>query len=86
MLGFIISTMAFSWAMFALPRHSGVQSFGTEQSRKLLVLTLATVFSIGIGWVVDELDGDADRPHPSLTEVISSGDPVMLAKLFIGIN
>jgi hypothetical protein len=50
------------------------------------VLVLATIVSIGAGWAVDELDGDAKRPHKSITEVVNSGDPVELIKLMAGIN
>jgi hypothetical protein len=86
MLGFIISTIAFSIALYALNRRFDAQSLGSTQSRKVLVMTLATIFSIGVGWVVDKVDGDADLPHPSVAEVVQSGDPMQMIKLLAGMN
>ena len=59
---------------------------GSHPSRKLLVMVLATVASIGAGWMVDKLDGDADLPQKSMVDVLQSGDPVQMAKLLAGIN
>jgi len=86
MLGFIISTIAFSIAVYALNRHFDAQSRDSSQSRKILIMSLATAFSIGVGWVVDKLDGDADRPHPSVATVVQSGDPIQVIKLLAGMN
>ncbi len=87
MLGFIISTLAFSIAMIGLDRWFDAQGLDRSMpSRKLLVLVLATVVSMGVGWAVDELDGDAKLPHKSIAEVASSGDPVQLIKLMAGVN
>lgn len=86
MLGFVISTMAFSLAVYALNRYLDAQSLDSNRSRKLLVLTVAVAISIGVGWLVDKLDGDADMPQPSMAEVIQGGDPLQMAKALAGIN
>lgn len=87
MLGFVISTLAFSIAAIGFNRWFDAQGLERSMpSRKLLVLVLATVVSMGTGWAVDELDGDAKRPHKPITEVVNSGDPVELIKFMVGIN
>lgn len=86
MYGLIISTIAFSLAVYALNRLFDSKSLDSTQTRKVLVMTLATAFSIGVSWVVDKVDGDADLPHPSVTEVIQSGDPVQMMKMLAGVN
>ncbi len=54
----------------------------------MIVMVAATFISIGAGWAVDQLDGDAElhKNDPSLTEVVQSGDPVKIAKLLAGFN
>lgn len=88
MLGFIISTIAFSMAAYALNRYFDARSIDGTHSRKWLVFGVATLVSIGSGWVVDKLDGDADLPgrNASITDVIQSGDPIQIAKMLAGIN
>lgn len=86
MLGFIISTIAFSIAAYGLNRAFDTHGIEHGKSRNLVVLVFATVVSIGVGWIVDKLDGDADKPQKPMTEVIQSGDPVALTKMLIGIN
>jgi hypothetical protein len=87
MLGFVISTIAFSVAIVGFNRLFDSQGLdNSKSSHKSLVLVLATVVSMGVGWAVDELDGDAKRPHKSIMEIVSSGDPVELIKLMVGIN
>lgn len=86
MLGFIISTLAFSVAVYFLNRHHKIHPTEQPPSLKTRILLIATVASIAVGWVVDELDGDADKPHLSLAQVIQSGDPVLIAKAMIGFN
>jgi len=86
MLGFLISTIAFIVAVYALNRYLDGQSLDSNRSRKLLVMTVATVVSIGAGWLVEKLDGDAALPQKSMAEVIQGGDPVQLAKMLAGIS
>ena len=88
MLNFIVSTIAFSLAAYALDRRFNAQAPEGTHSRKLLVFTVATLVSIGAGWATDKLDGDADLParNVSIADVIQSGDPVQIAKLLVGIN
>lgn len=86
MLGFVISTIAFSLAVYALNRYLDSHELDSNRSRKILVMTFATVVSIGAGWLTDKLDGDADLPHPSVAEVIQGGDPMQMAKILAGVN
>ena len=86
MLGFLISTIAFSFAAYALNRYFDAQELDSTRSRKILVMTAATLISIGVGWFVDKLDGDAALPQKSITEVIQGGDPVQIVKMLAGIN
>ena len=86
MLNFIVSTAAFSLAAFGLNRLLANQPGRALAPNGFIVLVVATLVSIGAGWVVDELDGDADKPHPSISQVIHSGDPVLITKTLIGIN
>jgi hypothetical protein len=88
MLNFIISTLAFSIAAYALDRHFNAQAEAGTHSRKLLVLGIATIVSIAAGWGVDQLDGDAEKPshNVSVIAAIQSGDPIQIAKLLAGIN
>jgi hypothetical protein len=88
MLGFLISTISFSVAAYALDRRLNANAADGIHSRKLLVFSIATVVSIGAGWLTDRLDGDADLPgkNVSVVEVIQSGDPVLIAKMLAGIN
>ena len=88
MLGFLISTIAFSMAAYALNRYFDAQALDSTRSRKVLVMAAATFISMGAGWFVDRLDGDAESPRKnvSITSVIQSGDPVLIAKMLAGIN
>ena len=88
MLGFVISTIAFSVVAYAINRYLKAQSIDQTNSHKMLVMVTATVISIGTAWLVDELDGDAKLPEKniSLMEVIKSGDPMQIAMKLIGIN
>ena len=85
MLNFIISTIAFFIAIFILNRY--LDNLGIENSRfrKVIVLVAATLISIGVGWAVDEIDGDA-KNEPSISDVVKSGDPLQIAKLLAGIH
>ena len=49
-------------------------------------MAIATIVSLGAGWAVDKLDGDAElhKNDPSMMEVLQSGDPVKIAKLLVG--
>lgn len=88
MLGFLISTVAFSVAAYALDHHFNAKAPDGTHSRKWLVLTIATMVSIGAGWVTDRLDGDATAPgrNVSAVEIVQSGDPIQIAKMLAGIN
>lgn len=88
MLNFIISTLAFSLAAYALDRHFNAHAPEGTHSRNVLVFSIATIVSIAAGWGVDKLDGDADKPgnNVSVVAVIQSGDPIQIAKLLAGIN
>lgn len=86
MLGFIVSTIAFFVAAYAIGQFLNSQDIQGGSSRKMFILVLATIASIGVGWLVDKMDGDADLPRPSVAEVIHSGDPMQMAKMLSGIN
>lgn len=88
MLNFLISTIAFSLAAYALDRYFNAKEPESRHSKKILVFSVATIVSFGAGWAVDKLDGDADIPGKSVSfvEVITSGDPVLIVKLLAGIN
>lgn len=88
MLGFIISTIAFSVVAYAMNRYFKAQSIDQTNSHKMLVLVAATLISIGTGWVVDNLDGDAKLPEKNISfmDVMKSGDPMQIAMKLIGIN
>ena len=59
-----------------------------SMSRKILVGTVATIISIGSGWVIDKLDGDENSAsqNVSLTDTLQSGDPVQILKVLSGIK
>lgn len=88
MLNFFISTIAFSIAVFALNRYFDAQGLDSTRYRTITVMIVATFVSIGAGWVVDRLDGDAElhKNDPSISEVVQSGDPLKIAKLLAGFN
>jgi len=88
MLGFVISTLAFSVAVFALNHYLTQQQLHGTGLSKAFVLVVATAVSIGAGWVVDKLDGDADLPQNrmAMTDVIQSGDPIQIAKMLVGMH
>jgi hypothetical protein len=88
MLNFFITTIAFSLAAYLLNRFLHAHNLGSTQSRSIVVMILATIISIGAGWAIDKLDGDAElhKNDPSIAEIVKSGDPLKIAKLLIGIN
>ena len=88
MLSFVISTFAFFLAAYALNRYFDAQELDSNRTRNILVMVTATFISIGAGWLVDKLDGDAALPqhNVSVVEVIQSGDQVKIAKVLVGIN
>lgn len=51
-------------------------------------MVAATNISISTGWIVDQLDGDAElhKNDLSIAEMVQNGDPVMIAKLLAGFN
>jgi hypothetical protein len=88
MLNFLILTIAFSLAAFALNRYFDAKKFSGTSARAMTIMITATFVSIGAGWAVDQLDGEAElhKNDPSMVEVVKSGDPVMIAKLLAGFN
>ncbi|MGZ8984607.1 MAG: hypothetical protein ACXW1T_13430 [Methylophilus sp.] len=88
MLNFLISTITFSLAVFALNRYFDAQTINGTRSRTMMVMVAATLISIGAGWAVDKLDGDAElhKNDPSMMEIVQSGDPMKIAKLLAGFN
>lgn len=88
MLNFIISTIAFFVAIVILNRYLDKQGIENSRFRKIVILVAATIISIAVGWVVDDLDGDAElhKNDPFLSATIRSVDPVGIAKLLAGIH
>ena len=88
MLGFILSTVAFSVVAYAMNRYFKAQSIDQTNSHKMLVMVTATMISIGTGWLVDNIDSDAklSEKNISFMEVIKNGDPMQIAMKLIGIN
>jgi hypothetical protein len=80
--------MAFFVAVYFLNRYLDDQDLDRNMSRKILVGTLATLVSIGTGWVVDKLDGDADSPQKSVsvTDIMQRSDPTQALKALSGIK
>jgi len=52
------------------------------------VFLLATLISVGVGYLVDIVDGDFYLPKKdiSLVDVLKSGDPLLISKTILGIN
>lgn len=88
MLNFLISTIAFTVAVYALNRLFDTQTIASTHSRTMIVMIAATLISIGAGWYVDVIDGDAElhKNDPLIAEVLKSGDPVKIAKILAGFN
>lgn len=88
MLNFIISTLAFSVAVYGMNRYFDTLALGRTATRTLLVVIAATLISIAAGWLVDELDGDAalHKNDPSIVDKLESGDPLQIAKVLAGFN
>ena len=88
MLNFIISTIAFSLSVYGLNRYFNAQATSGTRSRTMIVMVTATIISIGAGWTLDQLDGDAQlhKNDPSITEIVKSGDPIQIAKVLAGFN
>jgi hypothetical protein len=88
MVNFIISTIAFSIAAYALNRYFDAIEISGTRSRTVVVMVASTLISIGAGWAVDLIDGDAElhKNDPSITEIVKNGDPVKIAKILAGFN
>ena len=88
MLSFVISTIAFSLVVYVLNRYYGANKLDRTASRKFQVMIVATVVSMGVGWLVDKLDGDSALPKNelSIVDTLQSGDPVKIAKLLVGVD
>ncbi len=88
MLNFIVSTATFSVAVYFLSRYFNKQNERANYPHTLFVMVIATLLSIGSGWTIDQLDGEAElhKNDPSLIEVVQSGDPLKIAKLLAGFN
>lgn len=87
MLNFLISTIAFSIAAYALNRIFNIHA-ASSRSVTFTVMSAATLISTGAGWAVDKLDGDAElhKNDPSIMKIAKSGDPVKIAKLLAWFN
>ncbi len=85
MLNFIVSTISFSFAAFILNRFLKTHP-DSPKSITFTVVVIATIFSLGAGWAVDQLDGDAKlhKNDPSMQEVLKSGDPMKIVKMLVG--
>lgn len=88
MFNFFISTIAFSLAVYALNRYLDGQSIYKTRARRIIVMMVATLFSMGVSWALEKLDGDAElhKNDPSIADVIKSGDPLQIAKVLAGFN
>jgi len=86
MLNFFISTIAFSLAVYVLNRYFKTHEINGSRSHTVIVMIVATLVSIGAGWAVDEIDGDAElhKNDPSIIEVVKNGDPLQIAKILAG--
>ena len=85
MLNFAVSTITFSIAAFILNRVLKTHP-DSPRSITIAIIVIATIVSIGAGWAVDQLDGDAKlhKDDPSMMEIVKSGDPMKIAKMLIG--
>jgi len=88
MLNFLISTIAFSFAAYVLNHIFNSLELGSTRSRSLVVMVVATIISLGAGWAIDKLDGEAElhKNEPSIADIAKSGDPVKIAKMLTGFN
>lgn len=88
MLNFLISTIAFSIAVYGLNLYFNAQNLTASRSCTVVVMLAATLISIAAGWAVDQLDGEAElhKNDPSMLAVVQTGDPVQIAKLLAGFN
>ncbi len=87
MINFIVSTVAFSLTAYLLNRYFKTHP-DSSRHITLSIMAVATLVSIGAGWVADEVDGEAERHKndPGLSEIVKSGDPIKIAKFLVGIN
>lgn len=53
----------------------------------MIVMVEATLISIGSGWAVDSVDGNAElqKNDPVIAKILKSDDPVKIAKILAGI-
>ncbi len=88
MLNFVLSSIAFSLAIYGFDNYFKAKSVTKTDKHKFLVFVLATLISIGVGYLVDIVDGDFYLPKKdiALVDVIKSGDPLLIAKTILGIN
>ena len=88
MLNFVLSTIAFSLAIYGFDRYFKARSVTKTDKHKFLVFVLATLISIGVGYIVDIVDGDFYLPKKdvALVDVLESRDPLQMAKAILGIN
>jgi len=88
MLNFLISTIAFSLAMYGMNRYFEGKSTSRTRSRSMLIMLAATLTSIGAGMAIDRLDGEAElhKKDPSLIEMLKSGDSLQIAKVLTGFD
>lgn len=84
MLGFILSTIAFFVAAYVFNRYLDGLGVDKTFSRKFIVGLAAFMISIGVGWAIDKLDGDATLPQNNmpLTDILQGkADTLQILKL-----
>ena len=88
MLNLVLSTIAFSLAIYGFDRYFKAMSLTKTDKHKFLVFVLATLVSIGVGYIVDIVDGDFYLPKKeiSVVDVMKSGDPLLISKTILGID
>lgn len=88
MLNFFISTISFSISMYTFNQYLDSREHPRTRSRTVIVMVLATLVSIGVGMVIDQLDGEAElnKNDPSLVDIVKSGDPLKLTKRLTGFS
>lgn len=88
MLSLVLSTVVFFVAAYLLNRHLDQEGLDRGMLRKILVGMVATVVSVGAGWALDKLDGNANTPgkNPPIADVRQNGDPAKILKALSGIE
>lgn len=74
--------------MYTFNQYLDSREHPRTRSRTVIVMVLATLVSIGVGMVIDQLDGEAElnKNDPSLVDIVKSGDPLKLTKRLTGFS